>query len=489
MKDARFSGEEFPTVNETSLMPKHRLEHVPDDQIIDLSSDEEIARLTRSKAGSGKPLNRAMIKRMIGKAEVLLGYIPGAPSFMKGIHFDGFASKEGRFSLKRKSEKKLSTAIEETRGAINSYIEDRTLDPRKLVKKHLDRFHESADMHALHAIYLFNSSVDYTQNAEVSEVASNRLDEDRLKRLRRSLLEMMSAFFNDCISVYYATWFVQIYNEYLITLARILKFNYVVISEARDARFEEMERKVHRGQLQVEAMILKKEELEPFHAMCRMVANTSFVVFSLTRKQIRDTLAILEKNPDRQLSVTLNVNNVMTMVMSILNLFARVPVFTEKKLVLNTLRAIPKIGEEMEMRKRVIMSTQYVSDYRMAVALGDLNLQRSAMRTVLQYCVDTIENHMDGTVPTRWHANIIMRISWVVVNASDQVIFDKNEFENLLREAYRYLGYIVNNCTIKTNPKHKENGSDLRQQLIDKAILSRNKLIEIGKINGIHLDQ
>lgn len=354
----------------------------------------------------------------------------------------------------------------------------------------MERFPDSPDLHALWAIYLFNYSTSRSQKEEVSRLANNRMDEDKVKRFRKCLLEMISVFNSDCLNVYYVTWFIQIYNEYLAILKRMFEYTLSIISHESDKRFEEIVRKVFQGHAEVEAMILKKEDLESFNAMGRMVSNSNFAILNLTHQSIKETFAALEKIGEEQLSAKLNVNNIINMLMNILLLFAKIPVMTQQKYVFNFLKGLPNLGDEMEMRKKVILSAQYVNNYKMAAAIGDLSQKRSTMRTVYKYCLDIVQNDMDQTVPTRWHANIIMRLGWVVINSSDQAIFEKEEFEKILRQAYQYLNNIVINCTVPTNPKRKETSgsTDLKQSMIEKALKSRSKIVDVGKAQGFNLD-
>ncbi len=468
-----------------------KLKHLSDNEVIDLSSEEDVARLTKPDEYAKKNLPKAMIRRMIGKSEDLLKLIPDSPDFVKGIQSNGFKENSSWFGLKQKgAQKKLDAAIEGTRSMLNEFLENQTRDPRKQLKRYLEKYAQSPDLQSLWAIYLFNTSKDFSDNKDVSKMAINRMDEDRLKNLKKALLGMMSAVFSDCITFYYTAWFIQIYNEYLFTLNRMLKYNYSIISQEVDKRFEEVVRRVFQGQKKVAAMILKKEELDSFNVMSRSIANSNYAVLNLAPKRIKETIAAMDKSEDRDLDIKVIVNNTMTMLISILTLYVRIPAFSQKKLVHNLLQQIPDPDIEMEMRKQVIVLSQYVAEYKLAYATEDLNMKRAAMRTVYKYALEVADKNIDGSIPTKWHANVILRIGWVAINAQGEVIFEKKEYQQVLKTAYNYLGWIVSNCTIPAPSKGNENTNEgkIRQNLIDKAIQSRNKIAVIGKKVDLELD-
>ncbi len=269
-------------------MVQHKLHDIPDDLIIDLSaSDEELDLLINRTKHAKKQLQKGMVKGTLGKIEVLLNSIPDSPSFLKSVRYEGFGQKSNWLGFKqREANKKLKTAIKETRSILNDFIENGTRDPRKMIKRNVNRFKDCPEMHALNAIYLFNASSNPSQCEDTSLIATNRMDQDRLKSLKKALQGMMSAIFNGCISVFYVIWFVQIYNEYLNTPDRLLKYNYSLISDIRDPQFDQISRKLYLGQLKVIAMIIKKEELEGFKMMSRKITNSSFAIFTLTPKNL-----------------------------------------------------------------------------------------------------------------------------------------------------------------------------------------------------------
>jgi len=463
---------------------------IPDDEIIDLSSEEDILRLTKPEEYAKKNLPKADIHRMIGKSENLLKLIPDSPDFLKGIQSDGFKQNPGWFGFKQKgAQKKQDIAIERMRRALNEFLENHAKDPRKDLKRYLEKYENSPDLQSLWAIYLFNTSRDFSDKKNVSKMAIARMDEDRLKGLKKALQGLMSAIFSDCITIYYTTWFIQVYNEYLITLNRSLKYNYSMISQEVDKRFEDIIPNVYQGQKRVAAMILKKEELESFGAMTRTITNSSYALLNLAPSKIKEAIAVIEKTQDREIDIQVNVNNIMTMMMNVLTLYARIPTFSEKKLLQNITKQIPDPDEELEIRKHVIVLMQYVATCKLAFAAQNLDMKRASMKALYEYAIGIADNHIKGSIPTKWHANIVLRIGWVAINAKDEVIFQRTDYLRILKKAHNYLGWIVSNCTIPNQPKGKNKNEDkIRQNLIEKAIQSRKKIEIISNTFDLVLD-
>ncbi|MBU2646257.1 hypothetical protein KKI24_16240 [bacterium] len=464
---------------------------IPNDEVIDLSSEEDIERFTNPEAHAKKNLPKATIHHMFGKSEDLLKLIPDSPAFLKGIQSGGFKQNPGLFGFIQKgAQKKLDIAVERSRSKLNEFLENQTKDPRKDLKRYLDKYETSPDLQSLWAIYLFNISRDFSDSKNMTKTAIARMDEDRLKKLKKALQGLMSAIFSDCITIYYTTWFIQVYNEYLITLNRLLKYNYSIISQEVDKRFAELVRTVYQGQKRVASMILKKDELESFSSMTRAITGSSYALLNLAPSKIKETMATVEKPQERELDVKVSANNTMTMLMSVLTLYARIPAFSQKNLVQNLLKQMPDLDEELEMRKQVILLTEYVATCKLAYAVDDLNMKRAAMKSVYKYAVGIADNLIKGSIPSKWHANIILRIGWVAINSKDDIIFPKMEYQQVLKKAYQYLGWIVSNCTIPTQPKGNENRKEdkIRQSLINQAIQSRTKIAVIGKTVDLALD-
>ncbi len=472
-------------------MAQHKLHNVPDDLIIDLSSSaEDLDQLIKRTKHAKKQLKKGMVKGTLGKVEVLLNSIPDSPSFLKSVRYEGFGQKSNWFGFKqREANKKLKAAIKETRSILNDFIENGTRDPRKIIKRNVNRFKDCPDMQALNAIYLFNASSNPSQNEDVSLMATNRMDQDRLRTLKKALQGMMSAIFNGCISVFYIIWFVQIYNEYLNTLDRLLKYNYSLISDMRDPQFDQISKELYLGQLKVITMIIKKEELEGFKTMSRKITNSSFAVYTLTPKRIRSAVLQQDKSLGKQASSRVNANNVIVILMSILQLFAKIPAFTQKNLVRDILKQIPNTNNEIELRKRVIMTTQYVNEYRLATSIADQKKQKSLMRLIYQYSLDTIQQ-ISEKVSSKWHVSMLMRISWVALNSTDYTYFTKSEFKQVLLNAYKYLGFVIYNSSMPATARGKEdtNGENITQAFIDKTILTRSRIINIGTTHGYEID-
>ena len=469
----------------------NKLKHISDSQIIDLSSDSDIQKLAKPDEHAGKNLPKSTIRRMTGKSEEILKLIPDSPEFIKGIRTDGFKKESSWFGFaQKKDQKKIETAVEDARAILNAFLENQTRDPRKNLKKYVEKYEQSPHMQAIWAIYLFNTSKDFSENKDVSPMAINRMDEDRLKNLKKALQGMMSSIFSDCITFYYTTWLIQIYNDYLHTLNRMLKYNYSVISQETDKRFEQMVRRVYQGQKKVAAMIIKREELDSFNTMSRAISNSSYAVLNLAPNKIKETITALERTQDRDLDVKVNINNIMTILISVLTLYVRVPTFSQKKLVNRLLSQIPDPDKEMEMRKTVVVLSQYVADYKLAYAAADLNSKRAAMKTVYKYALGIADNQINGEISTKWHANIVLRIGWVAINSQDEVLFQKSEYQQVLKTAYNYLGWIISNNTIPIQGKGKDRSTEekVRQNLIDKAIQSRSKIVTIGKTVDLDLD-
>lgn len=468
---------------------KHK--HISDGDVIDLSSESDIQKLTKPDEHAKKNLPKSTIRRMIGKSEEIMRLIPDSPAFMKGIRTDGFKQESSWFGITQKrDQKKIDSAVEDARAILNAFLENQSRDPRKNLKRYVEKYEQSPHMQAIWAIYLFNTSKDFSENKDVSQMAINRMDEDRLKNLKKALQGMMSSIFSDCITFYYTTWFIQIYNDYLLTLNRMLKYNYSVISQETDKRFEPIVRRVHQGQKKVAAMIIKREELDSFNTMSRSISNSSYAVLNLAPKKIKETITALERTQDRDLDVKVNVNNIMTLLIAVLTLYVRVPAFSQKKLVNNLLSQIPDPDEEMDMRKKVVVLSQYVADYKLAYAAADLNSKRAAMKAIYKYALGIADNQINGDISTKWHANIVLRIGWVAINSQDEVLFQKSEYQQVLKTAYSYLGWIISNNTIPVQTKGKDTGSEerVRQNLIDKAIQSRSKIVTIGKTVDLELD-
>ena len=468
---------------------KHK--HISDNEIIDLSSETDLQKLTKPDEHAKKNLPKSTIRRMIGKSEEILNLIPDSPAFIKGIRTDGSKQESSWFGFAQKrDQKKIDSAVEDARAILNSFLENQTRDPRKNLKRYVEKYEQSPHMQAIWAIYLFNTSKDFSENKDVSQMAINRMDEDRLKNLKKALQGIMSSIFSDCITFYYTTWFFQIYNDYLLTLNRMLKYNYSVISQETDKRFEPMVRRVHQAQKKVAAMIIKREELDSFNTMSRSISHSSYAVLNLAPGKIKETIAALEKTQDREMDVKVNINNIMTLLISVLTLYVRVPAFSQKKLVNNLLSQIPDPDEEMDMRKKVVVLSQYVADYKLAYAAADLNSKRAAMKTVYKYALGIAENQINGEISSKWHANIVLRIGWVAINSQDEVLFQKSDYQQILKTAYNYLGWIISNNTIPTQAKGKDGTSDdkVRQNIIDKAIQSRSKIVTIGQTVDLELD-
>ncbi|MCG8333009.1 MAG: hypothetical protein MJE63_00720, partial [Proteobacteria bacterium] len=433
---------------------------------------------------------QSVIRDLIEKSEILINSIPATPDFLKGLKYREPKKKWFNFRKKEESEQ-IKSMIANCRHSLNSYIERRSNDPRKEINKNLLRYDNQSDLHSLRAIYLFNETSNPSNYGGVSEMATQKMDENRFKNLKKSLQEMMFAVLNGSTSLYNINWFIQIYNEFLNTLSRMINYKHYELVHHDNKQFKKTIEELYTAKIKVMALTIKREELEPFKVLSRKLAGSSYAVENFTEKTIKEAGHALEKEPGKLILHKMNANNIIVVLMTTLLLLAKVPLFNAKKLVEKILGLIPEVTTNLEMRKRVVMTSIYVTEYKTALALGNLEDQKKIMQTMYDFTLETIKTHVGEEVSTKWHADQILRIAWIALCSEEPILFAPAAYKLVLKQAYICLGKIIYNCTIDTKPRENEpefQKISPKQKLIDEAVICRCKIVEIGKNHGLNLE-
>jgi len=463
------------------------------DELIDDVTDEEAAveakQWVEGPRASNKP-SESVIKDHIGQVEFLLESIPDSADFLKSQKYGD--SKRRWFSF-RKSDKsmQLQEIVDRNRRALNSYVDNRKIDPRREINRSLQKYNNSADLHALHAIYMFNASSNPIQYKEVSKIATNKLDENRFKNLKKCLQEIIYAVLKGSTCIYSVNWLIQIYNEYLSTLHRMMRYRHSEMSSMGQSRFDKGLDALYTGQIKVISMLINRDELNSFKALSRKLANTGYIVENFDPKDIEKAAMALESDPRKPIIGKMNANNIIVILMTTLLLLAKIPIFRQKKLVANILAQIPVTASDLEIRKRVVETSLYMTDFKLAVSVGDVDLQKKTIKILYDFCRQTISEFVSDSVSSKWHADQVLRIAWIALSSQKPPLFEKSDYKELLRYAYQLLGRLVYHCTIDTKGKDRDSQIEKtarKQKLIDEAILSRAKIQDIGREMGLDFD-
>jgi len=459
-----------------------------DDLIGDIESIEPTA--PEKELKKPQQLTQNVVRDQIEKAEFLVNSLPDSDDFLKGLKYR--EPKQRWFNFRKKEEsEQIKSAISRCRHVLNAHLEKRGADPRREINKSLLRHHNQSDLHALHAIYVFSEISNPDKYKDVSEMATQKLDENRFKSLKKSLQEIMYAILNGSTSLYTVNWFVQIYNEFLSTLNRMLNYKHSDLVAHDNKEFKAVIEALYLARIKVISLILKREELEPFKVLSRKLSGTSYALENFSEKQIKESANAVEKEPGKIITRKMNANNIIVVLMTSLLLLAKVPLFNKRKLVGKTLGIIPEANTNLEMRKRVVMTSVFVTDYKTALSVGDLEGQKKSMAQMYEFALETVKKFVGETVSTKWHADQIIRIAWIALCSEDPPLFNRNDYLMLLKQAYIFLGLIIYNCTIELKIKDAEAESlrdSQKQKLIDEAIICRCKIMDIGKNHGLNLE-
>lgn len=462
-----------------------------DDELGDkeVGDGKEIAEQWLQRDKPDKP-SESVVRDHIGRADFLLDAIPDSASFLKGVKFT--ESKVRWFSFnKRAKSQQLKDTIDRTRLALNSYIENRQNDPRREINRNLQKYNSSADLHALHAIYVFNESSSPIRYQEVSKIATNRLDESRFKNLKKCLQEMMSAVINGSTCIYTINWFIQIYNEYLNTLNRMMKFRHSELIAMDQNRFDKALEALYLGQIRVISLMINRDELNSFKALSRKISNSPYAIENFSPQDIEKAAVALQDQPSKPIIGKMNANNIIVILMTSLLLMAKIPVFRQHKLVANILSRMPDVSTELQIRKRVVETSLYITDFKLAVAVGDVEKQKKVMKTLYQYCRTTVQDYVSETVSSKWDADQVLRIAWIALSSQNPELFPSQEYRDVLAYAFHLLGKLINNNAIETRGKDSESElqkASQKQRLIDEAIVCRCKIQDIARDLGLNFN-
>ena len=434
--------------------------------------------------------SESVIRDHIDRTDFLLVSIPDSAGFLKRLKYSESKTRWLRFRKKEKSQQ-LKDVVDRTRLALNTFIDNRKHDPRRELNRNLQKFSGSADLHALHAIYMFNVSSSPIRFKDVSKIATNNLDENRFKNLKRCLQEIMVAVINGSTCIYTINWFIQIYNEYLATLNRMMKFRHSELIAMEQNRFDKALEALYLGQVRVVSLMINRDELNSFKTLSRKIVNSPYAVENFSTQDIERAAVALESQPGKPIIGKMNANNIIVILMTSLLLMAKIPVFRLHKVVEGILSRVPDLSTELQIRKRVVETSLYITDFKLAMAVGDVEKQKKVMKTLYQFCRTTVQEYVSETVSSKWDADQVLRIAWIALSSQNPELFPSPEYRDVLAYAYHLLGKLIDNNAIETKGKDSESQlqkASQKQKLIDEAVLCRCKIQDIGRDLGLNFN-
>ncbi len=390
------------------------------------------------KSSREKKIKSATNKTTIKNLQKLLSSFPGSPKFIgkMPVYKKGMMDRlfnTGDYSRIKSLRAKISRHAEKE---VDLYNKKDALDLRKKwleldnsLKKIVSRYNHVPDLHALAALHL------YSDSKFVFDI------EKRFPLLRDSLSRMAAALHNQAVSIFNVIWFIAIYLDYLQVYKKLVGNTIKSTAKHENKQIQQLIIQLKQRTLQLDVLSNIDDKQDGVMMLNQKLRNSAYVTDGMSMMEIKRASNAI-KNDDPKLTVgdgkvanfTIAVVVITTLVL------ARVPIL--KNLVYEVLSSISDGSRELRLQKRMIIMTDMISDFELAVAEGNRKSQSNAGNQIYQYCLKTIKLYwQNASLIKPYEIDPFIKLAWITIETKG--LYDTSSYRKMLEQCMKFLEIVI----------------------------------------------
>ena len=385
----------------------------------------------KSKGNSNQPIkrfgsseNKATDEKNLKKdLDQLINMFPGSPHFLgKNVQYPRPAKRFFFF------EKKLPD-LAEYREAVTKKGQLEAGVTRLKINKLMAKYQFYPDVHALHAIQVFN------------DTAQSGLDEKKLRVIKESMVEMANALCNNGTSLFNITWFMKIYLKYLESLNDKYVHQRTSTSKHYLNSIQNLSFELHKKQVQLLTLLTVKEKLSGLTLLNQQLQGTSFFKEGLKPIDIKDAaLAIMQEDEGKTISEGKTAKHIFWVIITLNLLFAKIPIL--KDLTQKTLSQIPDLNRDMILQKAMVNTMTFLTDFRIAYVSGDEKLAKTKANDLFARCNEIINQYLEYSILNKpYEIDPFLKAAWIVKESRE--LFLELEFKPMILRSIDLLNIVM----------------------------------------------
>ncbi|MBT4290473.1 MAG: hypothetical protein HOD92_24360 [Deltaproteobacteria bacterium] len=400
--------------------------------------------LLKIESGADNFSDENIIKKEVNE---LLEMFPGSPKFL-GKNTKYPKPKRRLFIF----QKHLPNLID-LRDAVSQLPEKLELDsPRKKILRLVESHKYFPDVHALHAIQIFNDTIQSSNDIKKTNI------------LKGSLIEMTKAIINGGTTIFNITWFIKIYLKYL----ELLNINYINQHKAMVNHFSQTIRiqsnDIHKNHVCISALMTIADKLGGLTILNQRLRGTPFFKTSISNSEIRGACsAIIAGEDNKEVSSGKDAKNIMWVLLTFLLLFAKIPILRGH--VNKTLSIIPDLNRDLILQKFMVISMQTLTDFRLTFAVGDREKAKTQASRLFNRSSELIKQYLEYSILTKpYEVEPFLKAAWITKESVG--LFSDSEYQKMINQSLAYLKTILSK-------------SKKLKTMNDQALVLQNYLINI----------
>jgi len=324
--------------------------------------------------------------------------------------------------------------------------------PRKKILRLVESHKYFPDVHALHAIQIFNDTIQSSNNIKKTNI------------LKGSLIEMTKAIINGGITIFNVTWFIKIYLKYL----ELLNINYTNQHKAMVNHFSQTIRiqsnDIHKNQVCISALMTIADKLGGLTLLNQRLRGTPFFKTSISNSEIRGACsAIIAGEDNKEISHGKDAKSIMWVLLTFLLLFSKIPIL--KSHVSKKLSIIPNLNRDLILQKFMVTSMQTLTDFRLTFAVGDREKAKIQASRLFNKSSELIKQYLEYSILTKaYEVEPFLKAAWITKESVG--LFSDSEYQKMVNQSMHYLKTVLSKSRkLKT--------------MSDQALVLQNHLINI----------
>ncbi|MCP4751490.1 MAG: hypothetical protein GY866_11390 [Proteobacteria bacterium] len=358
----------------------------------------------------------------IDKIDHLINMFPDSPHFLGK---DVFYTKPKRNGHRKKNLLDLSGIREE----VHRFSEKNGLDgTRDKINKHLRRYPDMPDLHALKAIQIFN------------DISQGGYNHSKLDTMAGSLVKISKALHNGGFNVFNITWFMTIYLKYLELIRDKISREYNRGVRHRDSQIRLSTEKLYQKLLKVPRLYEVKKNLRLLTTLNLKLKGSSFVTEAVSAAELaRAGEAVGRRKETKIISPGKTAGNIIFIVLTMSSIFGRIPIMRE--LVNQMLSGIPETSRDLVLQKFMVVNIGKTSDFQLALASGNIKLAKDLAESIYLQSLKTIDMHLENAILMKaFEVDPFIKAAWIAKEARD--LFGKEMGRRRLAKALILLKVV-----------------------------------------------
>ena len=354
----------------------------------------------------------------------LIEMYPGSPSFL---------GKVGKYPKPKKSFflfDRRDPDLSELRNAVCRPIEKLEAEtPRQKIAALLKKFDYLPDVHALHAIQIYNDCVH------------SGLENRKLQILKGALVKFGRAIVNGGGSIFNITWFVKIYIKYLEMLRDRYGQEYRGLSNHHSHGIRLIASDLQKVQIQLMALLSVRDKLGGLNTLNSKMQRSRFYKESISHEEIlKASIAILHGFENRMITDGKTAKSILWVLLTHLMLFAKMPIFSDY--VAETLAVIPDQSRDLILQKFMVTSMETLTGFRLAFSYGDIDGAKTLALDLFGMCKALIDRHLENALLTKpYEIDPFLKAAWIVREIRG--LFPERDYRKLIDTAVGYLDIVL----------------------------------------------